>query len=90
MPPAWPLYAFQFIEPDEQLDLFACREMRRHLVLRQLELDGGTDRTLCGQLLPASPCMRPLARRTLSDPRLCPACRQALAARRRGLRPAWC
>ncbi|HYQ51976.1 MAG TPA: hypothetical protein VES70_16335, partial [Pseudomonas sp.] len=23
--PAWSLYAYQLIEPDEQLDLFACQ-----------------------------------------------------------------
>ncbi len=26
--PAWTLYAYQLIEPDDQLDLFACREVR--------------------------------------------------------------
>jgi hypothetical protein len=26
--PAWSLYAYQLIEPDEQLDLFACQEVR--------------------------------------------------------------
>ena len=36
--PAWSLYAYQLIEPDEQLDLFACQEIRVHLVARQLEL----------------------------------------------------
>jgi hypothetical protein len=25
--PAWSLYAYQLIVPDEQLDLFACREV---------------------------------------------------------------
>ena len=46
--PAWSLYAYQLIEPDEQLDLFACQEVRVHLVTRQLEL-GGND-GLRGQL----------------------------------------
>ncbi len=35
--PAWSLYAYQLIEPDEQLDLFACQEVRVHLAARQLE-----------------------------------------------------
>lgn len=51
--PAWTLYAYQLIEPDDQLDLFACREVRVHVVARQLELDTPADRTLCGKLLPA-------------------------------------
>lgn len=34
--PAWTLYAYQLIEPDDQLDLFACREVRVHVVARQL------------------------------------------------------
>jgi hypothetical protein len=38
--PAWSLFAYQLIEPDEQLDLFACQEVRVHLVARQLELGG--------------------------------------------------
>lgn len=36
--PAWSLFNYQLIEPDEQLDLFACQEVRVHLVARQLEL----------------------------------------------------
>ena len=51
----WSLHAYQLIEPDEQLDLFACREVRVHLLARQLELGGFADRTLCGGLLPAQP-----------------------------------
>ena len=51
--PAWSLFNYQLIEPDEQLDLFACQEVRVHLVARQLELGGSIDRTLCGTLLPA-------------------------------------
>ena len=58
--PAWSLYAYQLIEPDEQLDLFACREVRVHLVARQLRLGGHADRTLCGGLLPAQPRWRAL------------------------------
>ena len=38
--PAWSLFAYQLIEPDDQLDLFACQESRVHLVARQLELGG--------------------------------------------------
>ncbi|EGH48902.1 hypothetical protein PSYPI_43831, partial [Pseudomonas syringae pv. pisi str. 1704B] len=53
--PAWSLYAYQMLEPDEQLDLFACQEVRVHLIARQLELGGSIDRTLCGTLLPAQP-----------------------------------
>ncbi len=53
--PAWSLFDYQLIEPDEQLDLFACQEVRVHLVARQLELGGSIDRTLCGTLLPAQP-----------------------------------
>ncbi|MCA4042944.1 hypothetical protein LDZ95_11080, partial [Pseudomonas aeruginosa] len=60
--PAWTLYAYQLIEPDDQLDLFACREVRVHVVARQLELDTPADRTLCGKLLPAQPRWQPLER----------------------------
>ena len=38
--PAWTLFAYRLIVPDEQFDLFACRENRLHLALRQLELSG--------------------------------------------------
>ncbi len=34
---AWSLFAYQLIEPDEQLDLFACQEMRVKLVDRPAE-----------------------------------------------------
>lgn len=85
--PAWSLHAYQLIEPGEQLDLFACREVRVHLLVRQLELGGFADRTLCGGLLPAQPVWRDLHRSMLSDKRLCPACAQALQAQRRGDRP---
>ncbi|MGT4706413.1 hypothetical protein PDB2_05773 [Pseudomonas aeruginosa] len=34
--PAWTLYAYQLIEPDDQLDRFACREVAVHVVSRQL------------------------------------------------------
>jgi hypothetical protein len=85
--PAWSLHAYQLIEPDEQLDLFACREVRVHLSARQLELGGFADRTLCGGLLPAQPAWRDLDKLVLRDKRLCPACRAALDAQRRGERP---
>lgn len=83
--PAWTLFAYRLIEPDEQFDLFACRENRFHLALRQLELDGRVDRTLCGGFLPARPRWQDLQRPALKDQRLCAACRDALQAQRRGL-----
>lgn len=86
--PAWSLHAYQLIEPDDQLDLFACREVRVHLVARQLELGQFADRTLCGGLLPAAPKLHPLSKADLRDKRLCPGCRQVLEAQRRGDRPA--
>lgn len=87
--PAWSLYAYQLIVPDEQLDLFACREARLHLVERQLELGGYADRTLCGGLLPALPALHEVDSAGLRDKRLCPACRAVLEAQRRGERPFW-
>jgi hypothetical protein len=86
--PAWSLHAYQLIEPDEQLDLFACREVRVHLLARQLELGGFADRTLCGGLLPAQPVWRVLDKAALRDKRLCPACKAVLEAHKRGERPA--
>lgn len=86
---AWSLYAYQLIEPDQQLDLFACREVRVHLVARQLELGGFADRTLCGGLLPAQPRWRDLGRPMLRDKRLCPGCSATFEAQRRGARPLW-
>jgi ribosomal protein S27AE len=83
---AWSLYAYKLIEPDEQLDLFACREVRLHLIKRQLELAGHVDRTLCGGLLPAQPRWRSLSRELLRDSRLCPVCQAMLEAHRRGER----
>lgn len=87
--PAWSLYAYQLIVPDEQLDLFACREAKVHLVAKQLELGGFADRTLCGSLLPALPVMRDVDKAGLRDKRLCPTCRAALEAQRRGERLLW-
>ena len=87
--PAWSLFAYQLIVPDEQLDLFACREARVHLVARQLELGGYADRTLCGGLLPALPVLRDVSRAGLRDKRLCAHCRETLEAQRRGDRPLW-
>ena len=90
MPPlAWSLYAYQLIEPDEQLDLFACREVRAHLVARQLRLGGHADRTLCGGLLPARPRWQALEKPWLRDSRLCPACLATLEAQRQGLCSNW-
>jgi hypothetical protein len=87
--PTWSLHAYQLIEPDEQLDLFACREVRVHLVARQLELGGFADRTLCGGLLPAQPFWRQVDRSLLRDKRLCQACASTLEAQRRGLHGIW-
>ncbi|HCG0904712.1 TPA: hypothetical protein NJG03_002428 [Pseudomonas aeruginosa] len=87
--PAWTLYAYQLIEPDDQLDLFACREVRVHVVARQLELDTPADRTLCGNLLPAQPRWQPLERARLRDRLLCPDCRKQLEAEKRGERLSW-
>ncbi|HKS15451.1 MAG TPA: hypothetical protein VJS90_20665 [Pseudomonas sp.] len=85
--PPWSLFAYQLIEPDEQLDLFACQESRVHLVSRQLELGGAADRTLCGGLLPAQPRWSMVDRTVYRDSRLCPLCRAILEAQRRGTRP---
>lgn len=86
---AWSVHAYQLIEPDEQLDLFACREVRVHLAARQLELTGHADRTLCGGLLPAQPRWRALDRSLLRDKRLCPSCYATFEAQRRGERSHW-
>lgn len=86
---AWSLHGFQLIVPDEQLDLFACREARLHLAARQLELAGNADRTLCGSLLPAHPQWLALDRKQLKDQRLCKDCRTRLEADKRGVREAW-
>jgi hypothetical protein len=87
--PAWSLFAYQLIEPDEQLDLFACQEIRVHLIARQLELGGAADRTLCGTLLPAQPRWLGVENSIFRDKRLCPLCRAILQAQRRGTRPVW-
>lgn len=85
----WSLHAYQLIEPDEQLDLFACREVRVHLLARQLELGGFADRTLCASLLPAHPRLLDVDKSKLRDQRLCRACQSVLEAQRRGDRPLW-
>lgn len=87
--PAWSLFAYQLLEPDDQLDLFACQEVRVHLVARQLELGGTIDRTLCGTLLPAQPRWLGVNRVRLRDERLCSLCRAILEAQKRGTRPIW-
>ena len=86
---AWSLFAYQLIEPDEQLDLFACQEVRVHLVTRQLELGGSADRTLCGTLLPAQPRWSNVDRRVFQDQRLCSLCRAILESQKRGTSPIW-
>lgn len=85
----WSLHAYQLIEPDEQLDLFACREFRVHLLARQLELGGFADRTLCAGLLPSRPRLLDLDKAHLRDRRLCRACQSILEAQRRGDKPLW-
>ncbi|RWW79977.1 hypothetical protein BHE74_00011701 [Ensete ventricosum] len=87
--PAWSLFNYQLIEPDEQLDLFACQEVRVHLVARQLELGGSIDRTLCGTLLPAQPRWSRVDRSIFQDQRLCPLCRAILESQKRGTPPIW-
>lgn len=87
--PAWSLYAYQLIEPDEQLDLFACREIKLHLVARQLRLGGHADRTLCGGLLPAQPRWCDVHESMLRDKRLCAECLNMLRDQRRGLQSNW-
>ena len=86
---AWSLFAYQLIEPDEQLDLFACQEVRVHLAARQFELGGSIDRTLCGTLLPAQPRWNEVGRGIFRDRRLCALCRAILMAQRKGTRPVW-
>ncbi|WP_213877568.1 hypothetical protein [Pseudomonas sp. dw_358] len=87
--PAWSLFAYQLIEPDEQLDLFACQEVRVHLTARQLELGGTADRTLCGTLLPAQPRWSPVGKTIFRDQRLCQLCKAIVYAQRQGTRPVW-
>lgn len=82
--PAWSLHAYLLIEPDEQLDLFACRQVRVHLLARQLELDKQADRTLCGGLLPAQPKFLPVGKPELRDKRLCPECLRILRMQQKG------
>ena len=83
--PAWSLHAYLLIEPDEQLDLFACRQVRVHLLARQLELDMQADRTLCGGLLPAQPKFLPVGQLELKDRRLCPECLRILRLQQKGV-----
>ncbi len=78
----WSLHAFRLIEPDDQLDLFACREVRWHLAARQLELGQLADRTLCNGFLPARPRWKDLQGFMLKDPRLCPGCLSQLRLRK--------
>ncbi len=83
--PVWSLHAYLLIEPDEQLDMFACREARVHLLARQLELGTHADRTLCKGLLPAQPLFQPLTSQKLKDKRLCPECLRVLLAQKNGI-----
>lgn len=86
---AWTMHAYRLIEPDEQFDLFACRENRLHLAARQLELHGHADRTLCGSLLPAQPRWLEWGPAYLKDRRLCATCREALKVHRKGAPSPW-
>lgn len=87
--PVWSLYAYQLIEPDEQLDLFASRQQHLHLVARQFVLGGAVDRTLCGGLLPAQPRWHSVHSTHLQDGRFCSLCRAIMDAQRRGMQPIW-
>ena len=87
--PAWSLHAYLFIEPDEQLDLFACQKERVHAVNRQLELGSQADRTLCGSLLPAQPHWQALERQQLRTSYFCPQCREVIQAQRKQAQPGW-
>jgi hypothetical protein len=86
--PAWSLFAYQLIEPDEQLDLFACQEVRVHLVARQLELGGSADRTLCGSLLPAQPRWSSVDRR-VTRTSACARCAGPFSSRSARHAPIW-
>ena len=85
----WSLHAYYQLRPGVQLDLFACQEVRVHLVTRQLELGGSADRTLCGTLLPAQPRWSSVDRRVFQDQRLCSLCRAILESQKRGTSPIW-
>ena len=84
--PRWSFYAYHVLQPDEQLDLFACRESWLHGVERQLELERPADRTLCGELFPARPSWRGLNSDVLNASTFCPRCRAAINHQRRGVR----
>ena len=83
--PAWSLHAYLLIEPYEQLDLFACRQVRVHFLAKQLELNKPADRTLCGGLLPAQPKFLPVGRLELKDQRLCEECLRILRLQQKGI-----
>ncbi len=85
----WSLYAYRLLIPDEQLDLFACREVRLHIVARQLELDDPGDHTLCGSILPSRPLWEDLSPGRLRDTHLCSICLQRLRADRQGRPRDW-
>lgn len=87
--PPWTLYAYQVLQLNEQLDLFACQSQRLHAIERQLALATPADRTLCGQLLPAQPKWFALDKQLLRAQAFCPACRAALTAHRKHAQPGW-
>ena len=77
---SWSTHAYFLIVPDEQLDLFACKEPRLHLATRQLDLTLPADQTLCQSLFPAYPELIPLTKELLKQYRktLCPHCLEQL------------
>lgn len=87
--PTWSLHAYHVIQPDEQLDLFACREGWLHGVERQLALAGAVDRTLCGVLLPAQPVWGALDADLLKASFFCPSCRAEIRQQRKVRQPGW-
>lgn len=87
--PLWSLHAYHVLQPDEQLDLFGCREGLLHGVERQLALAQPADRTLCGALLPSRPRWTALDRHKLQDKLFCPHCRDTIARQRHNAQPGW-
>lgn len=86
---SWSLDAYHMLQPDEQLDMFSCREKLCHGVERQLALAEPVDQTLCGQLLPARPRWEKLDNGRLRARDFCPHCREVIARQRKLPRPGW-
>ncbi len=87
--PLWSLHAYYFLQLDEQLDLFGCREGWLHGVERQLALAEPADRTLCGKLLPARPGWGVLDRKKLHEAGFCPLCRAVIEHQKTSRQPGW-